>query len=70
MVYLNDVKEGGETYFKYLNAKIKPRKGTLITWNNLFKNGKVNRKTMHEALPPTSGEKYIITKWWRSWPLV
>lgn len=70
MVYLNDVKEGGETYFKFLNAKIKPRKGTLVTWNNLYKNGKVNRKTMHEALPPTSGEKYIITKWWRSWPLI
>ena len=29
--------------------------------------GTNNVKTIHEALPPTSGKKYIITKWWRSW---
>ena len=70
MIYLNDVKEGGETYFKYLNLKIKPKKGLLIGWNNLYLNGFPNYKTMHEALPPIKGEKYIITKWWRSWSLI
>lgn len=69
MVYLNDVKEGGETYFKFLYSKIKPKQGTVIFWNNLFKNGMPNQKTLHEALPPISGKKYIITKWWRSWSL-
>ena len=29
-----------------------------------------NYKTLHEALPPISGDKYIITKWWRSWSLI
>ena len=70
MIYLNDVEEGGETYFKYLNLKIKPKKGLLIGWNNLYSNGFPNYKTMHEALPPLKGEKYIITKWWRSWSLI
>ena len=70
MVYLNDVEEGGETYFKYLNLKIKPKKGLLIAWNNLYINGFPNYKTMHEALPPKKGSKYIITKWWRSWSLI
>ena len=70
MIYLNDVMEGGETYFKYLNLKIKPKKGLLIAWNNLYFNGFPNYKTMHEALPPTKSEKYIITKWWRSWSLI
>jgi len=70
MIYLNDVVEGGETYFKYLNLKIKPKKGLLIAWNNLYSNGFPNYKTMHEALPPTKGSKYIITKWWRSWSLI
>jgi len=70
MIYLNDVEEGGETYFKYLNLKIKPKKGLLIGWNNLYFNGFPNYKTMHEALPPLKGEKYIITKWWRSWSLI
>jgi prolyl 4-hydroxylase len=70
MVYLNDVEAGGETYFKHLNLKIKPQQGTLIAWNNLYKNGLPNLKTMHEAFPPVSGSKYVITKWWRSWSLI
>jgi len=70
MVYLNDVEEGGETYFKRLKLKLKPKKGTAVLWNNLYKNGVPNNKTIHEALPPISGEKYIITKWFRSWSLI
>jgi len=70
MIYLNDVEEGGETYFKRLNLKLKPRQGTLIAWNNLRRNGKPNYKTMHEAIPPVKGDKYVITKWWRSWSLI
>ena len=70
MIYLNDVDQGGETYFKYLNLKIRPKEGLLIAWNNLFFNGFPNFKTMHEALPPISNDKYVITKWWRSWSLI
>ena len=70
MIYLNDVEKGGETYFKRLNLKIKPERGLLLAWNNLYKNGKPNYKTMHEALPPIVGDKYVITKWWRSWALI
>lgn len=70
MIYLNDVESGGETYFKYLNKYFKPKQGTLLCWNNLYKNGIPNYKTMHEALPPVSGNKYVITKWFRSWPLI
>jgi prolyl 4-hydroxylase len=68
--YLNDVEEGGETYFKHLKLKIKPKAGTVVIWNNLYKNGLPNYKTAHEALPPVSGNKYVITKWFRSWPLI
>jgi prolyl 4-hydroxylase len=70
MIYLNDVEEGGETHFKHLKLKIKPRKGMIVVWNNLYKNGFPNYKTLHEALPPISGNKYVITKWWRSWSLI
>ena len=70
MLYLNDVEEGGETYFKYLDLKLKPQRGTLLAWNNLYKDGEPNYKTMHEALPPKSNSKYILTKWWRSWNLI
>jgi prolyl 4-hydroxylase len=70
MIYLNDVAEGGETYFKHLKLRLKPKQGTLVAWNNLYKNGIPNPKTMHEACPPISGNKYVITKWWRSWALI
>lgn len=70
MIYLNDVEEGGETYFKHLKLRIKPEKGTLIAWNNLYRNGLPNFKTLHEACPPVSGPKYVITKWFRSWSLI
>ena len=70
MIYLNDVEEGGETYFKHLKLKLKPKQGTLVAWNNLYRNGLPNLKTMHEACAPISGNKYVITKWWRSWSLI
>jgi len=70
MIYLNDVEEGGETYFKHLNLNVKPREGSAVFWNNLYFNGWPNYKTLHEAKPPISGDKYIITKWFRSWPML
>ena len=70
MIYLNDVEEGGETYFKFLDLKIKPEPGLAIFWNNLYSFGWPNFKTMHEALPPTKGKKYILTKWYRAWSLI
>jgi prolyl 4-hydroxylase len=70
MCYLNDVEEGGETNFIALNKKIKPKQGMAVIWNNLYRNGIPNPKTLHEACPPVSGDKYVITKWFRSWPLI
>ena len=63
MVYLNDVLDGGETFFTNLNQKIKPKKGRAVIWCNLFDDGTLNRETMHAGLPIKDGEKWIITKW-------
>ena len=70
MCYLNGVEEGGETFFKHLKLKIKPQRGMAVIWNNLYKNGIPNYKTLHEACPPISGNKYVVTKWFRSWNLI
>ena len=70
MVYLNDVEKGGETIFKHLNLNIKPKRGMAVFWNNLLPFGFPNYKTIHEAKPPISGNKYVITKWMRSWSLM
>jgi len=65
MVYLNDACEGGETEFPKLAISIKPKTGTAIIWNNLTKDGDINENTQHQAHPVISGEKVIITKWFR-----
>ena len=52
--YLNDVEEGGETFF--YNGKIKPEEGKLIlfpaTWTY-----------NHKGNMPISNDKYILTGW-------
>lgn len=51
MTYLNDVKEGGSTYFSHYDLEIEPRKGLTLIWpaewthahrGNILKAGKKN----------------------------
>ena len=55
-VFLNDVKEGGETEFLYQKCRFKPKRNTLLLWPAGFTH-------THRGNPPLSGEKYIITGW-------
>lgn len=65
MVYLNDVEEGGETYFTKLDLAIKPKRGKALVWNNQTADGSGNWWSEHWGKPVIKGEKYIITKWFR-----
>lgn len=55
-VYLNDIKEGGETEFLYQSLRVPPKKGTVT----IFPSGYYHT---HRGNPPLSGEKYILTGW-------
>ena len=55
-VYLNTVKEGGETEFLYQSQRVKPVKGRIVIWPAGF-------PYVHRGNPPLSGEKYILTSW-------
>ncbi len=68
MVFLNDVEGGGETNFTNAAAKITPRRGNLLCWNNMDAIGQPNTFAMHQGCPVTAGTKYIITKWYRERP--
>ena len=65
MIYLNDVEEGGATWFPQAGARFRPRRGLLLIWNNMAPDGKANPATLHEGMPVEKGVKYIITKWFR-----
>tara|TARA_R100001463_G_scaffold49309_3_gene99019 strand:- start:382 stop:975 length:594 start_codon:yes stop_codon:yes gene_type:complete len=55
-IYLNDVKEGGETEFLHFSKRVKPKKGRIVIWPAGF-------PYLHRGNPPLSGEKYILTSW-------
>jgi len=70
MIYLNDVEEGGATWFPQAGLRVTPRRGMLLTWNNMNADGSPNTATLHEGSAVTEGVKYIVTKWFRESPWV
>jgi len=64
MIYLNDDFEGGETNFPKKKISVKAEKGKALWWENM-KDGEVLADTLHEGTPLISGNKYIVTSWWR-----
>ncbi len=56
MTYLNDVKEGGSTYFSHYDLEIQPRKGLTLIWPAEWTHA-------HKGNVLKAGNKYIITGW-------
>lgn len=65
MIYLNDVDEGGATWFPRAGVRFKPKKRLMVIWNNMLPDGNPNFDTLHEGTRVVTGQKYIITKWFR-----
>ena len=65
MIYLNDVAEGGATWFPQAGIRVAPQRGLLLAWNNMNPDGSPNELTLHEGMAVVSGVKYIVTKWFR-----
>jgi hypothetical protein len=55
-IYLNDVKEGGETEFLHFSKRVKPKTGRIVIWPAAF-------PYLHRGNPPLSNKKYILTSW-------
>ncbi len=68
MIFLNDVEEGGATWFPHAGLRVPPKRGTLLAWNNMRVDGSPNVYTLHEGTAVSEGVKYIITKWFRERP--
>lgn len=54
LCYVNTVDEGGETYFRYQDLRIKPEKGGVVIFPATW-------MYPHEALVPVSSDKLIIS---------
>ncbi|WP_439096760.1 2OG-Fe(II) oxygenase [Bacillus massiliigorillae] len=65
VIYLNDVEEGGETYFPKLNLSISPTKGMAVYFEYFYQDSELNESTLHAGLPVIKGEKWIATQWMR-----
>ena len=65
IVYLNDVEEGGETFFPDAGISFSPRKGQAVYFRYFNQLGQLDEATLHAGLPVIAGEKWIINKWMR-----
>ena len=65
LIYLNDDYEGGETAFPRLNWAFKGRAGDALIFWNVSAQGAPERNSLHSGLPPTRGEKWLLSKWVR-----
>lgn len=65
LVRLNDDYEGGETAFEAGDHRFSGRQGSVLLWANVTPDGRPDPLTRHAGLPPTSGEKWILSQWMR-----
>ena len=56
LIYLNTVREGGQTYFPYQDKNVKPVQGAIAVFP-------ANYAYPHEAMMPLSESKYIVVTW-------
>jgi hypothetical protein len=65
LVYLNEDFEGGETDFPAIGWRYKGRTGDALLFANVDPSGAPDRRTLHAGLPPTRGEKWLLSQWIR-----
>lgn len=65
LVWLDDDHDGGETAFSAPDLKLRGRKGDAILWANVTPDGRADPLSRHAGLPPTRGEKWVLSQWMR-----
>lgn len=65
LVYLNDDYEGGETAFPALGYRFRGRPGDALVFFSVGNDGQPHRGSLHAGLPPTRGEKWVLSIWVR-----
>ncbi len=68
LVSLSPDYTGGETVFLKTNLKWRGSVGDALLFMNVDAEGKPDLTTRHAGLPVTSGEKWLLSKWYRAGP--
>lgn len=66
LTYLNDDYAGGSTCFPQLELEVKARRGDMLQFHNLRKDGRGHTDSLHAGMPVTAGEKWVLSQWIRS----
>ena len=66
LIYLNDGYEGGATQFPRLSWQYRGGRGDALLFSNVDANGAPDYDTIHAGMPPTSGEKWVLSQWVRA----
>jgi len=65
LLSLNDDYEGGETQFPILSKRYRGRTGNALFFWNVEPDGSPDQRVLHAGLPPTRGEKWMLSQWIR-----
>lgn len=65
VMYLNNVEQGGETFFPKLNFSVTPQKGMAVYFEYFYNDENLNELTLHGGAPVITGEKWVATQWMR-----
>ena len=70
LIYLNDGYEGGETAFPRIGLSFKGRTGEALIFFNADPSGRPDPGTVHAGRTPISGEKWLLSQFFRNRPVV
>ena len=70
VMYLNDVRAGGETVFPDAGISVSPRRGNAVYFRYLNARRQLDPLSLHGGAPVKRGEKWIATRWMRERPHV
>ncbi|REL25345.1 hypothetical protein DXX93_01485 [Thalassotalea euphylliae] len=65
---MNENFAGGQTEFKVPQLSLSPKTGQIIAFSNIDDNGERALNSIHRGAPVKSGEKWVMTLWFRDKP--
>jgi len=69
ILYLNGDYQGGETEFRDWQLQIRGEPGQILSFPSVDERGRIDPSSIHRGAPPTKGEKWIATLWFREYKL-